>query len=91
MRVCENDATEEEQLAFGLEKNALEEAVFALYEIVILKSFEAETGVNFASLKPNEQKRLLVACTRDSIPEPWIAEPVVSLIEELHKPQHFFY
>lgn len=82
---------QEEQLTFGLEKNALEEAVFTLYEIVILKSFEAETGVNFASLKPNEQKRLLIACTRDSIPESWIAKPVVSLIEELHKPQYSFY
>ena len=82
---------QEEQLTFGLEKNALEEAVFTLYEIVILKSFEAETGVNFASLKPNEQKRLLIACTRDNIPEPRIAEPVVSLIEKLHTPQHFFY
>ncbi|CAI3966875.1 hypothetical protein [Alteromonas macleodii] len=82
---------QEEQLTFGLEKNALEEAVFVLYEIVILKSFEAETGVNFASLKPNEQKRLLIACTRDNIPEPRIAEPVVSLIEKLHTPQHFFY
>ena len=81
----------EEQLTFDLGKNALEEAVFALYEIVILKSFEAETGVNFASLKPHEQKRLLVACTRDNIPEPRIAEPVVSLIEKLHTPQHFFY
>lgn len=82
---------QEEQLTFGLEKNALEEAVFVLYEIVILKSFEAETGVNFASLKPNEQKRLLIAFTRDNIPEPRIAEPVVSLIEKLHTPQHFFY
>ena len=77
-----------EQLTFdfGQTNNPLEEAVFALYEIVILKSFEVEIGVNFASLKANEQKRLLVAYTRDNIPEYWIAEPVVSLIENLYKP-----
>ncbi|MBO7923971.1 hypothetical protein J5X92_17335 [Alteromonas sp. K632G] len=82
-----------EQLTFDFEqtKNPLEEAVFALYEIVILKSFEVEIGVNFASLKPNDQKRLLVAYTRDNIPEPGIAEPVISLIEQLHKPQRNFY
>lgn len=80
-----------EQLTFDFEhaKNPLEEAVFALYEIVILKSFEVETGVNFASLKPNEQRRLLVAYTRDNIPEQWIAEPVVSLIKELHEFQYY--
>jgi uncharacterized membrane protein len=81
-----------EQLTFDFAhtKNPLEEAVFALYEIVVLKSFEAEAGVSFASLKPDEQKRLLVAYTRDKIPDFWIAEPVVSLIEKLHIPQHFF-
>ena len=80
-----------EQLTFDFDqvKNPLEEAVFALYEIVILKSFEVEIGINFASLQPNEQKRLLVAYTRDNIPESWIAEPVVSLIEELHKSQYY--
>ncbi|WP_419226832.1 hypothetical protein [Alteromonas sp. OM2203] len=82
-----------EQLTFDFAhtKNPLEEAVFALYEIVVLKSFEAETGDNFASLKSDEQKRLLVAYTRDKIPESWIAEPVVSLIEKLHKPNYSFY
>ena len=82
-----------EQLTFDFAHtiNPLEEAVFALYEIVILKSFEAETGVDFTGLKSDEQKHLLMAYTRDKIPELWIAEPVVSLIEKRHTPQHFFY
>ncbi|WP_334016017.1 hypothetical protein [Alteromonas sp. S167] len=82
-----------EQLTFDFEqaKNPLEEVIFILYEIVILRSFEADSDINFASLNSNEQKHLLIAYLRDNIPEEWKAEPVVSLIEKLHKPQYSFY
>ena len=82
-----------EQLMFDFEQtnNPLEEVIFILYEIVVLRAFEAEADINFTSLNSNEQKRLLIAYLRDNIPEPWKVEPVVSLIEKLHKPQYSFY
>lgn len=81
---------QDEQLTFNFEQptNPLEEVVCVLYDIVVLRDFETNTDINLADLNLTEQKRLLIAYAKDKIPEPWVADSAISLIETLHQPQY---